>query len=54
MNSIINNILMQAQVIVEQPSAKFEIVIAVIAVIFVGVIGYLISIDRKLSKMEKK
>ena len=33
---------------------KIYVVIAVIAVIFIGLVVYLISIDRKVSKMEKK
>lgn len=34
-------------------SDKIEIVVAVIAVLFVGLIGYLISVDRRLKKLEK-
>jgi CcmD family protein len=33
---------------------KIYIVIAVMAVIFIGLIIYLISIDRKVSKIEKR
>jgi len=33
---------------------KIYIVISIIAVIFIGLIIYLISIDRKISKLEKK
>jgi CcmD family protein len=33
---------------------KIYIVIAIIAVIFIGLIIYLVSIDRKVSKIEKK
>ncbi len=55
MNSVINNILLQAQVATEQASThKFEVTVAVIAVLFIGIVGYLVSIDRKLSKLEKK
>jgi|JI8StandDraft_2_1071088.scaffolds.fasta_scaffold1194874_1 CcmD family protein len=55
MNSVLNNILLQAQVATEQASThKFEVTVAVIALIFVAIVGYLISIDRKLSKLEKK
>ena len=49
------NILMQAQVATEAVSTqKFDVVVGVIAVIFVGIVAYLISIDRKLNKLEKK
>ena len=34
-------------------SGKIYVVVAVIAVIFIGLIAYLISIDRKVSKLEK-
>lgn len=48
-------ILLQAQVEV-QPAAenKFEVVVAVVAVLFVGIVAYLISIDSKLKKLEEK
>lgn len=49
------NILMQAQVATEAASTqKFDVVVGVIAIIFVGIVAYLISIDRKLTKLEKK
>ncbi len=49
------NILMQAQVATQVASTqKFDVVVGVIAVIFVGIVAYLISIDRKLTKLEKK
>jgi len=35
-------------------SGKIYVVIAVIAVIFIGIIFYLISIDKKVSKLEKE
>jgi len=35
-------------------NGKIYVVVAVIAVIFIGLITYLISIDRKVSKLEKK
>ena len=34
-------------------SGKIYVVVGVIAIIFVGIILYLISIDRKVSKLEK-
>ena len=51
------NILLQ-QVHTEQmadavKSDKIEIVVAVVAVLFVGILGYLISVDRRLKKLEK-
>jgi CcmD family protein len=33
---------------------KIYIVIAIIAIIFIGLILYLVSIDRKISRIEKK
>lgn len=32
---------------------KIWVVVAVIAVVFAGIIGYLIMLDRKISKIEK-
>lgn len=34
-------------------SGKIYVVVAVLAVVFIGIVFYLISIDRKISKMEK-
>lgn len=34
-------------------SGKIYIVVIVLAAIFIGIIAYLISIDRKLSKLEQ-
>jgi CcmD family protein len=34
-------------------SGKIYVVIAVIAVIFLGIVGYLVMLDRKISKLEK-
>lgn len=49
------NILMQTDVATQAASTqKFEVVVGVIAVIFIGIVAYLISIDRKLNKIEKK
>lgn len=33
---------------------KFMVVIAVIGILFVGIVAYMISIDLKLKKIEKK
>jgi CcmD family protein len=33
---------------------KIYIVVAVIAIIFIGIVIYMISLDRKLSKLEKE
>lgn len=33
---------------------KFYVVIAVIGVLFAGIVAYLISLDKKISKLEKK
>ena len=35
-------------------NGKIYVVVAVISIIFVGLIGYTISIDRKISKLEKE
>jgi len=35
-------------------SGKIYVVVAVIAVIFTGIVAYLVSIDRKISKLEKE
>jgi CcmD family protein len=35
-------------------SGKIYVVISVIAVIFIGIISYLIMLDRKISKLEKE
>jgi CcmD family protein len=57
MKSILN-IILQMQHTAEmgdaQSTGKFYVVIGVIAVIFIGIVGYLISIDRKISKLENK
>jgi CcmD family protein len=41
----------------EMPDAagteKFMVVIAVVAVLFLGIAGYLVSLDLKLKKLEK-
>lgn len=36
-----------------QSTQKFYVVVAVIAVLFLGIVGYLISVDRKIKKLEK-
>lgn len=33
---------------------KFMVVIAVVLIIFLGIVAYLFSLDRKLKKLEKK
>ena len=35
-------------------NGKIYVVVGVIAIVFTGIIVYLISIDRKVSKLEKK
>ena len=35
-------------------SGKIYVVVAAIVIVFVGLVAYLISIDRKVSKLEKK
>lgn len=41
-----------AQVLFE--NQKFNVVIGIISVIFVGIVLYIIRLDRKISKLEKK
>lgn len=35
-------------------SGKIYVVVTVLAVIFIGIVGYLIVIDRKIGKLEKE
>ena len=35
-------------------SGKIYVVVGVLSIIFIGIVVYLISIDRKLSKLEKE
>ena len=35
-------------------SGKIYVVVIVISLIFIGITGYLISLDRKISKLEKE
>lgn len=56
MKNILNAILLQMQTVGAentQSTEKFYVVVGVIAVIFIGIVGYLISIDRKINKLEK-
>jgi CcmD family protein len=51
--------LAQAQSEVEmadvmRADGKIYVVVAVLLIIFLGLIGYLIHLDRKISKLEKK
>lgn len=53
MRFIINQI--QSSTMADAASTdKFEVVVAVIAVIFLGIVGYLISLDLKIKKQENK
>jgi CcmD family protein len=51
------NIILQMQHTAEmgdaQSTEKFYVVVGVIAVIFIGIVGYLVSIDCKINKLEK-
>lgn len=51
------NIMLQVQHASEMADAestgKFYVVVAVIAVIFAGIVAYLINVDRKIKKLEK-
>ncbi len=35
-------------------NGKIYVVVVILSIIFVGIIGYLITIDRKLNKLENK
>jgi CcmD family protein len=35
-------------------NAKFNVVAAVLSIIFVGIIGYLVYLDRKMTRLEKE
>jgi len=51
-------VLLQAQqsatLVNAEDTHKFFVPVMVIAVIFIGIIIYLISLDRKIKKLEKK
>jgi CcmD family protein len=52
---MVNNILLQVQEApVLQSTQKIEVVIGVIAVVFAGIVAYMISVDRRLKKLEDK
>jgi CcmD family protein len=57
MKSLLSNILLQVQHTSEmadaQSTEKFYVVVAVIAVIFAGIVAYMVSVDRKIKKLEK-
>ena len=55
--SMINSSFGQSDSVIEQTfheSGKINVVIAVVAVIFIGIVFYLIRLERKLSKMENE
>lgn len=54
MNNIGSVLLQTITTDTPQNAQKFEVVVAVIAVLFIGIVAYLVSIDRKLKKMENK
>ena len=35
-------------------SGKIYVVVTVLSIIFIGIVGYLIMLDRKISKLEKE
>lgn len=52
---MINTILLQADAApVLQSTQKMEVVVAVIAVLFAGILAYMISVDRRLKKLENE
>ncbi|MFA6262409.1 MAG: CcmD family protein [Bacteroidia bacterium] len=58
MINFLSILLQQAQNASELADAadthKFYVVIAVIGVLFAGIVTYLVSLDKKISKLEKK
>jgi Tfp pilus assembly protein PilO len=55
-NTLLNILLQQihtTEMADAQSTQKFYVVVAVIAVLFVGIVGYLISVDRKIKKLEQ-
>jgi hypothetical protein len=52
MNKALIEVLLQMQP--EQSTQKFEVVVGVIALVFIGIVAYLIATDIKLRKMEEK
>jgi len=58
MKSLMLNILLQVQqhsadMADAQGTGKIEVVVGVLAVIFAGIVAYMISVDRKIKKLEK-
>ncbi|MCU0422691.1 MAG: hypothetical protein MUC81_07745 [Bacteroidia bacterium] len=53
MNSLINHILLQTET-VAPANNKFEVVVYVLAVIFLIIVGYLIVLDKKIKNLEDK
>lgn len=57
MKSLLLSILLQqvhtSELANAQSTDKFYVVVSVIAVLFVGITAYLISLDRKLKNLEK-
>lgn len=50
---MMHNILLQVQEApVLQSMQKMEVVIGVIAVLFAGIVAYMINVDRRLKKLE--
>lgn len=55
--AILLNFLFQQDVAMAdqmRSDGKIWVVIAVITVMFIGLLGYLISLDRKITKLEKQ
>jgi small neutral amino acid transporter SnatA (MarC family) len=56
---ILVNPLLQAQDVIEMADSmradgKIYVVVAILSLIFIGLIAFLISIDRKVSRLEKR
>lgn len=53
---MINTILLQATsgAPVLQSTQKMEVVVAVVAILFAGIVAYMISVDRRLKKLENE
>ena len=52
MIKLFNNLILQT--LAQPKTDKFEVVLGVVGIIFIGLVAYLISLDRKIKKLENK
>lgn len=53
MTHFIINQIQSSQMADAASTDKFQVVVAVIALIFLGIVGYLVALDLKIRKQEK-